>query len=81
VIKQEILSKLANKEDLTQEEIELMLQEFKEAQSNIIDAGHSDEIINDGGLIRGDVNTIRIQNINGGWVAGKISYKRSDEHK
>ncbi|MBI0097212.1 MULTISPECIES: polymer-forming cytoskeletal protein [unclassified Snodgrassella] len=41
----------------------------------------ADEIINDGGLIGGDVNTIKIQNINGGRVAGKITYKRSDEHK
>lgn len=41
----------------------------------------ADEIINDGGLIRGDVKTIRIENINGGRVAGKITYKRSDEHK
>ena len=41
----------------------------------------ADEIINDGGLIDGNVNTIKIENINGGEVAGKISYKRSDEHK
>lgn len=41
----------------------------------------ADEIINDGGLIRGDVNTFTIENINGGMVAGKISYKHSDEHK
>ena len=41
----------------------------------------ADEIINDGGLIRGDVNTFTIENINGGRVAGKISYKHSDEHK
>ena len=41
----------------------------------------ADEIINDGGLIRGDVNTFTIENINGGRVKGKISYKRSDEHK
>jgi len=41
----------------------------------------ADEIINDGGLIGGDVNTIKIQNLNGGRVAGKITYKRSDEHK
>ncbi|PIT63915.1 hypothetical protein [Snodgrassella alvi] len=45
MIKQEILSKLANKEDLTQEEIELMLQEFKEVQSDIIDTGHWDTTI------------------------------------
>lgn len=41
----------------------------------------ADEIINDGGLIDGDVNTIRIKNINGGEVAGKVTYKRSDKHK
>ena len=41
----------------------------------------ADEIINDGGWIGGDVNTIKIQNINGGRVAGRITYKRSDEHK
>ena len=41
----------------------------------------ADEIINDGGLISGDVNTIKIDNINGGKVGGKITYKRSDEHK
>lgn len=41
----------------------------------------ADEIINDGGLIEGDVNTIKIQNLNGGKVDGKITYKRSDEHK
>jgi len=41
----------------------------------------ADEIINDGGTIWGNVNTIKIQNINGGEVAGKITYKRSDEHK
>ena len=41
----------------------------------------ADEIINDGGLIRGDVNTFTIENINGGMVYGKITYKRSDEHK
>ena len=41
----------------------------------------ADEIINDGGLIGGDVNTFTIENINGGRVAGKITYKRSDEHK
>lgn len=35
----------------------------------------ADEIINDGGLIDGNVNTIRIKNINGGEVAGKITYK------
>jgi len=40
----------------------------------------ADEIINDGGFIGGDVNTIKIENINGGSVAGKITYKRSDEH-
>ncbi|WP_370578022.1 polymer-forming cytoskeletal protein [Snodgrassella alvi] len=41
----------------------------------------ADEIINDGGAIWGNVNTIKIKNINGGEVAGKITYKRSDEHK
>ena len=41
----------------------------------------ADEIINDGGLIDGDVNTIKIENINGGKVYGKITYKRPDEHK
>ncbi|ORF01474.1 hypothetical protein BGI05_08360 [Snodgrassella alvi] len=41
----------------------------------------ADEIINDGGLIDGNVNTFTIENINGGEVAGKITYKRSDEHK
>ena len=41
----------------------------------------ADEIINDDGLIRGDVNTFTIENINGGRVKGKITYKRSDEHK
>ena len=42
---------------------------------------NADEIINDGGLIDGNVNTFTIENINGGMVAGKITYKRSDEHK
>ena len=41
----------------------------------------ADEIINDDGWIKGDVNTIKIENINGGRVKGKITYKRSDEHK
>ena len=41
----------------------------------------ADEIINDDGWIKGDVNTIKIENINGGSVGGKITYKRSDEHK
>ena len=41
----------------------------------------ANEIINDGGWIDGNVNTFTIENINGGWVAGKITYKRSDEHK
>jgi len=41
----------------------------------------ANEIINDGGLINGNVNTVKIENINGGKVAGKITYKRSDEHK
>lgn len=41
----------------------------------------ADEIINDGGWIKGNVNTIKIENINGGSVKGKITYKRSDEHK
>lgn len=41
----------------------------------------ANEIINDGGYIWGDVNTIKIQNLNGGKVDGKITYKRSDEHK
>ena len=41
----------------------------------------ADEIINDGGAIWGNVNTIKIDNINGGKVYGKITYKRSDEHK
>lgn len=41
----------------------------------------ADEIINDDGWIKGDVNTIKIENINGGKVYGKITYKRSDEHK
>ena len=41
----------------------------------------ADELYNDGGLIRGDVNTFTIENINGGKVDGKITYKRSDEHK
>ena len=41
----------------------------------------ADEIINDGGLIKGDVNTFTIENINGGRVKGKISYKSPDEHK
>ena len=38
----------------------------------------ADEIINDGGLIDGNVNTFTIENINGGEVAGKITYKRFD---
>ena len=38
----------------------------------------ADEIINDGGLIDGNVNTFTIENINGGRVAGKITYKRSE---
>ena len=41
----------------------------------------ADEIINDGGEIDGSVNTFTIENINGGRVKGKITYKRSDEHK
>lgn len=41
----------------------------------------ANEIINDGGEIWGNVNTFTIESINGGWVAGKITYKRSDEHK
>ena len=41
----------------------------------------ADEIINDDGWIKGNVNTIKIENINGGSVRGKITYKRSDEHK
>lgn len=41
----------------------------------------ANEIINDGGEIWGNVNTIKIDNINGGKVYGKITYKRSDEHK
>ena len=41
----------------------------------------ADEIINDDGWIKGDVNTIKIENINGGKIYGKITYKRSDEHK
>lgn len=45
--------------------------------------GHvdADEIINDGGTIWGNVKTIKIKKINGGTVDGKITYKRSDEHK
>ena len=35
----------------------------------------ADEIINDGGIIKRNVNTIKIQNINGGRVDGKITYK------
>lgn len=38
----------------------------------------ADEIINDDGWIKGNVNTIKIDNINGGEVAGKITYKRSE---
>ena len=38
----------------------------------------ADEIINDDGWIKGDVNTIKIENINGGKVYGKITYKRSE---
>lgn len=41
----------------------------------------ANEIINDGGEIWGNVNTFTIESINGGWVAGKITYKHSDEHK
>lgn len=41
----------------------------------------ADEIINDDGWIKGNVNTIKIENINGGKVYGKITYKRSNEHK
>ena len=41
----------------------------------------ADEIINDGGVIKGNVDTFTIENINGGKVDGKITYKRSDEHK
>ena len=41
----------------------------------------ADEIINDGGTIWGNVKTIKIKKINGGTVDGKITYKRSDEHK
>lgn len=35
----------------------------------------ADEIINDGGRISGDVNTVKIDNINGGKVDGIITYK------
>ncbi|KES10689.1 Integral membrane protein CcmA involved in cell shape determination [Snodgrassella alvi SCGC AB-598-O02] len=35
----------------------------------------ADEIINNDGWIEGDVNTIKIKNINGGEVGGKITYK------
>ena len=38
MIKQEILSKLANNEDLTQEEIGFMVYEFKEVHDSIIEA-------------------------------------------
>ena len=38
----------------------------------------ADEIINDDGWIKGNVNTIKIKNINGGKVYGKITYKRSE---
>ena len=41
----------------------------------------ADNILNDGGYILGDVNTFTIENINGGKVDGKTTYKRSDEHK
>ena len=41
----------------------------------------ADEIINDGGVIKGNVDTFTIENINDGMVYGKITYKRSDEHK
>ena len=35
----------------------------------------ADEIINDSGWIKGDVNTIKIEKINGSTVDGKITYK------
>ena len=47
----------------------------------IVGDADANEIINDGGLIKGNVNTIKIESINGGKVDGKITYKRSDEHK
>ena len=46
--------------------------------SRICGSVDADEIINDGGLIDGSVNTIKIENINGGKVYGKITYKRSE---
>ena len=40
MIKQEILIKLANNEELTQEEIEFMVMRFLEVDGKIIDVGH-----------------------------------------
>lgn len=40
MIKQEILSKLANNEELTQEEIEFMVMRFLEVDGKLIDVGH-----------------------------------------
>ena len=41
----------------------------------------ANEIYNDGGFIWKNVNTNKIENINNGKVGGKVTYKRSDEHK
>lgn len=40
MIKQEILIKLVNNEELTQEELEFMVMRFLEVDGGIIDAGH-----------------------------------------
>lgn len=45
MIKQEILIKLANNEELTQEELEFMVMGFPEVHSEIIDADHWDTTI------------------------------------
>lgn len=45
MIKQEILIKLANNEELTQEELEFMVMGFLEVHSEIIDADHWDTTI------------------------------------
>ena len=49
--------------------------------SNIYGNVDANEIINDGGYISGDVNTIKIKNINGGSVRGKTIFKSSNNMK
>lgn len=42
---------------------------------------NANKILNDSGIIRRDVKTIKIENINNGKVGGKITYKNSDKHR